>query len=222
MSEFRSSPLALKPALGWIVAGAGLPSIVVALLTLTVWGQPGGIWWDEPILRAIHTTLRPGLNALAAVLSELGVYSGVVPGIGAIALLLLLLRRWAPLGYVLSLAIAAGLINRTAKAWIHRPRPHLWQTPYPQYTDFAFPSGHAMASMTLACIIVALAWPTRWRKLAIIASSLWVLGVGWSRLYLGVHYPSDIVAGWLMTIALAISLYGLILHPRSDQDPVDT
>ncbi|MBF2027955.1 MAG: phosphatase PAP2 family protein [Oscillatoriales cyanobacterium C42_A2020_001] len=202
------------------VWGVALPLLIVSLLTALVWGRDGGIGWDELILLAIHKTLQPSLDTLAAVLSELGVYRGVFPAVIAIAVGLLAARRWRLLIYVLTVAVGEMLINRTAKILIHRPRPHLWETPYPQHTDFAFPSGHAMASMTFAVIVIVLTWRSRWNWVVTGLSSLFVAGVSWSRLYLGVHYPSDILAGWFAAIAWAtvVNLALLSQQPVEDDD----
>jgi membrane-associated phospholipid phosphatase len=66
---------------------------------------------------------------------------------------------------------------------------------------YSFPSGHAMISCALAITIMILCWPTRWRRLAIIGGTIYFILVGISRLYLGVHYPSDVLGGWCVSIA---------------------
>ena len=73
---------------------------------------------------------------------------------------------------------------------MHRVRPQLWQSSAPEF-DFAFPSGHAMTSMTLIVILLILSWASPWRWLLFMFGSLYVIAVGWCRLYLGVHFPSD-------------------------------
>jgi undecaprenyl-diphosphatase len=183
--------------------GISLPLVIFLLLTLIVWNQPGGIGWDEPILLAIHATRQQNLNQFAAVLTELGVYKGVFPAVIAISGILAVTQRWRSLAFVLLTSLGEILLNRHAKLLIHRPRPHLWETIYSVRTDFAFPSGHAMSSMTLAIILVVLTWQTRWRWVVLSLSSLFAIGVAWTRLYLGAHYPSDIIGGWMLAIAWA-------------------
>jgi membrane-associated phospholipid phosphatase len=64
--------------------------------------------------------------------------------------------------------------------------------------------------MTLVVALVILTWGTRWRWLVLIVGSLYVLTIGWTRLYLGVHYPSDILAGWMLSIAWTVGLACLL------------
>jgi undecaprenyl-diphosphatase len=67
-----------------------------------------------------------------------------------------------------------------------------------------------MISMSLALAVVILAWKTRYRWIAVIAASLYVLLVGISRLYLGVHYPSDVLGGWCISVLWILTLYHVL------------
>ena len=89
----------------------------------------------------------------------------------------------------------SALLNLAAKQAFARDRPSLWESIAPEH-NYSFPSGHAMGSMTLAVALVLLAWNTRWRWPVVAAMAVFVPMVGLSRVYLGVHYPSDILAGW--------------------------
>src|SRR5699024_12821614 len=66
--------------------------------------------------------------------------------------------------------------------------------------SYACPSGHAMASAAIAGCACVLACPIRWRYPVIAASSVYVPTIGLSRMYLGVHFPSDILAGWSVSV----------------------
>ncbi|HEU4665623.1 MAG TPA: phosphatase PAP2 family protein, partial [Dokdonella sp.] len=77
---------------------------------------------------------------------------------------------------------------------------------------YSFPSGHAMGSMTLACVLVLLCWWTRLRWPVLAAAAVLVVLVGASRIYLGVHYPSDILAGWAAAIAWTHAVYGMVFR----------
>ncbi|MBW4572032.1 MAG: phosphatase PAP2 family protein [Tolypothrix carrinoi HA7290-LM1] len=196
-----------------LLIGVYLPLQVFGELAEDVWENEGGFRWDVPILLAIHSTARPSLDVFASTLTKFGVFWGVFPVASAIAIALFIRRRWRSLIYLITTLLGSIIINRTAKILLHRVRPHLWESPAPEF-DYGFPSGHAMSSMTLVAVLVILTWGSRWRWLVIIAGSLFVLAIGWTRLYLGVHYPSDILAGWTASVAWAVGV-SLLIKPNS-------
>ena len=65
----------------------------------------------------------------------------------------------------------------------------------PPQTAYSFPSGHSMAAAALGAALAFLLWPTRWRWAGLAVGLVWALSMGWSRMYSGVHYPSDVIAG---------------------------
>jgi undecaprenyl-diphosphatase len=70
----------------------------------------------------------------------------------------------------------------------------------------SFPSGHATSSMSFAAGAVFVAWGTRLRAKALAAALVFVIGVGVSRLVIGVHYPSDVLGGWALGLATVLAL----------------
>ncbi len=87
----------------------------------------------------------------------------------------------------------------------------------------SFPSGHATSSAALAASLLVLAWPTRFRWSAAIATTVFLTGVGLSRMYFGVHYPSDILGGWCVSFAwvavLALTLPRRMIRTRKSLAP---
>ena len=106
-------------------------------------------------------------------------------------------------------------ILEAAKQLFARQRPSLWESIAPE-SSFSFPSGHAMGSMTLAMVLVLLCWHTRHRGWVSAAMAGFVLAVGLSRVYLGVHYPSDIMAGWAAACAWTAAVY-LLVFPHGQR-----
>jgi undecaprenyl-diphosphatase len=195
-----------------LLIGVYLPLQVFGELAEEVWENEGGFPWDVPILLAIHMTSQPRLDVFATTLTKFGVFWGVFPISAVIVLVLLRQRKWRSIAYLISTLLGSIIINRTAKVLLHRVRPHLWKSPSPEL-DYGFPSGHAMSSMTLVVALIILTWGTRWCWLVLIVGGLFVLAIGWTRLYLGVHYPSDILAGWMVSIAWAVGVSFVIkLH----------
>lgn len=168
-----------------------------------------GFAFDEPILLAASAMARSGFDRLFLFFSALGYEYGVVPVDIGLVLSLALRRRYRESVFAAVATGGSGLLNIVAKQVFARDRPSLWASIAPEH-NYSFPSGHAMGSMTLALVLVLLAWPTRWRWPVTAAMAVLVPMVGLSRVYLGVHYPSDILAGWAAASAWAVGVYLLV------------
>ncbi|MDP9012642.1 MAG: phosphatase PAP2 family protein [Pseudomonadota bacterium] len=165
--------------------------------------------FDAPLLNALHAWATPTLDRFFVLVSRVGYLWGVVP-LDAVVLIFLVVRRRFRDGLFFGIAvIGSGVLNIVAKNHYARLRPDLWISLTPEST-YSFPSGHAMGSSTLGMAMVLLCWPTRGRFPVIALSLGFVLLVGISRVYLGVHYPSDILAGWTAAIAWTLGMYLLV------------
>lgn len=103
--------------------------------------------------------------------------------------------------------LAAWASSQATKALYGRPRPDL--VPHEAYVYSAsFPSGHSTMStaafLTLAMLIASLESRRRSKALAYVIAALVVIGVGFSRVYLGVHWPTDVLAGWCLGAAWSL------------------
>jgi undecaprenyl-diphosphatase len=74
-------------------------------------------------------------------------------------------------------------------------------------SKYSFPSGHAMATTALATALVIIAWPTRGRWVVTPLALAYAFLIGVSRVYLGVHFPSDVLGGWALSLALVTGMY---------------
>jgi len=155
---------------------------------------------DKQVLLAIHQHATPLLDWLVVHTTNIG--GPLVTAIVALCIgLYLAYKREVVRFFILggSMVGSAGLAFMI-KSLIERPRPQLWHHLLPE-SGFSFISGHATMSMTLAAAVVAILWRTKWRWPAIIVGVLYAGWVGFSRLYLGVHYPTDILGGWVVASA---------------------
>ena len=120
----------------------------------------------------------------------------------------LLLKRQFHALYFLMAALGGGLVlNFFLKSWFDRPRPEL--VPHLAHVSTAsFPSGHSLLStvvyFTLAALLARMALDRRHKVYIVCIALLFSFLVGISRIYLGVHYPTDVLAGWALGIVWAI------------------
>ncbi|MEF9976949.1 MAG: phosphatase PAP2 family protein [Thermomonas sp.] len=171
--------------------------------------------FDAPILQFAQSVARDGFDHAFLLFSKLGYQWGVVPFDVVLVLALAMLRKLREGLFAGIAIIGSALLNLGAKQLFARERPTLWESIAPEST-FSFPSGHAMGSITLAMVLVLLAWHTRWRWWVTLPMAAFVAMVGLSRVYLGVHYPSDILAGWAVAFAWTVGAY-LLVFPHGQR-----
>lgn len=195
-----------------LFAGVLLPLAVFASLADEI-HEAEALHFDDALLLHMHGLATPALDAFFVLFSQLGYQWGVIPLDVLIVIGLLVARRWRKATFAATAFIGSALLNLASKQVFQRDRPSLWESIAPEST-FSFPSGHAMGSMTLALTVVFLTWRSRWRWPVLCAASLFVALVGLSRVYLGVHYPSDILAGWCAAVAWVVGVYIVMFRKR--------
>jgi undecaprenyl-diphosphatase len=154
---------------------------------------------DHALNAAFQNLRHPGFTTLFDAATIAGSPLGMALVVVIAAGVLLLRRQPASAGFVLAAATGGALLNLGLKAIFARVRPPA-ATAIAAAQGYSFPSGHAMGSFIVLGSIgyVALRLPLRWRAksgvLAALATA--VVLVGLSRVYLGVHWISDIAGGW--------------------------
>lgn len=159
--------------------------------------------YDAQVLQWINSHSSPLLDTLALAVTYTGNLA-VVLSIAAILAITLYRRRayHSMIQIVLTMG-GALLLNNLLKVIFQRERPKLWQL-FTNELTYSFPSGHALLSMSLAVAVMLLWHRTRYGWLVVAIATIYTLLVGLSRLYLGVHYPTDVMAGWLIGLGWAI------------------
>ncbi len=199
-----------------------VPVLLVARIANEV-AEHEPLSFDVPILSFMDSLSSDLLDHFVASATHLG---GV--GIVASATVLVVILAYKKLGRraaALAMIVAGGaaVINVSLKLLFQRARPDVFDTIVTEST-YSFPSGHAMGSSALALSIVILLWNTKWRTASIIIGFFYVVFIGISRIYLGVHYPSDVLAGWGISIAWSAIVYKIVYQSRSvaDTSPVSS
>ncbi len=158
---------------------------------------------DLAVRAAIHGTQTGFLTGLAFALTFIG-SAAVLTGLVSLTAGILLYIGPGLAGRTLIIAmVGEAVLQNGLKALFARPRPISFFGTDPG--GYSFPSGHALSAF---CFCGSLALLARWwpvaslvRPAVAVAGTVITLGIGWSRLYLGVHYLSDIVAGYVIGAA---------------------
>lgn len=168
---------------------------------------------DVAVLELVHRSSSHLLDTIIPVITDAGGVVGVVI-LTVLAATLLVLRHRIRDAFVVVVGVSgAALLNLILKSLFQRDRPQLWERLVTE-NSFSFPSGHAMASSALALSIVIVCWRTKYRWWAVATAGLYMIGIAFTRLYLGVHYPSDIVAGWSASAAWVLLVGQIVMGWR--------
>lgn len=125
-------------------------------------------------------------------------------------------RRWRPAILIAVTMAGAAALSGVTKSLVNRHRPQV-PLPVDRIAGGSFPSGHALTSFVAVGLLVVLVLPSLdggWRGLLVVAAAVVVAAVGFSRLILGVHFVTDVVAGWLIAGLWLTSV--LAVFRRSD------
>lgn len=123
-------------------------------------------------------------------------------------------KRWHDMAMFVTITLGGRLLIEILKLLVGRQRPHF--EPYAvQVSSLSFPSGHAGNTMLTYLAVATIIVAQRWRRPAIAVAVAASLVVGLSRPILGVHWPSDVLAGWMLGIGITIGCLTLFRREGS-------
>jgi undecaprenyl-diphosphatase len=205
----------------WLAAGLAVSTFVIwaffELADEVLEGDSRA--FDKAVLLWIHNNFPDWLNEPMRLVTALGYYYVVVPLL-AVAVFVLYRRGWRLSAVLLVVSTGGSFVLTTVlKGVFQRARPELFDSGY-QASFYSFPSGHATVAvgfygMLTVILAYRLGGAARWA--VAFCGLLAVLLIGFSRLYLGVHYPTDVIAGYLSALLWLVcvgSVYALWLSVR--------
>jgi membrane-associated phospholipid phosphatase len=174
----------------------------------------GSTGFDRSVTSWVVDHRASWLTTVARALSTVGSQKVLLPLVAVVAIVLVARGPRRPAGLLVVIWAGAIELYSLAKNAVDRPRPpmHLWLT---SASGQAFPSGHATQSLSTfaALAVVAAALLPTARRPALALAGVIAAGVGWSRVYLGVHWATDVLAGWLAA-ACWVALVARVAHTR--------
>lgn len=169
--------------------------------------------FDSTIISYIQGLETPALTTIMKFFTFMGSGNSIfVIAVIVMFFLYVVLHHRSELVFFTIVIVSTGILNGMLKDFFHRARPDLHRLI--EIGGYSFPSGHAMSAMVVYGALAFLLWrhiPTRMgRTILIILSAMMIFMIGISRVYLGVHYPSDIIGGYFASgfwLATAIWFY---------------
>jgi membrane-associated phospholipid phosphatase len=173
---------------------------------------------DVRVEMAVHRLDSPICDAIMMSATVIGSSYVLFPVIGIVTLIAIYRRKRAAAILLLSAMLVVEILDAVMKVMFARERPDLFEK-IALPSDYSFPSGHAMCAMgiygVIAAVVAAL-YPTARRPIIAIAI-VGIALIGFSRIYLGVHWPSDVLGGYLGGVPpLVVSVH--LLHRRHAHD----
>lgn len=164
---------------------------------------------DTALLKFIASFRTPALNSIAVDFTALGSTTVLTLVTIVFVILMTLRKRFDLVGHIILASCSAGFLSGSLKLFFGRERPTVVEKlVYVQ--NHSYPSGHSLASaaiyLTLTLVLCRLL-PTNFQRGIVLVVAATIVGlIGVSRIYLGVHYPSDVLAGFLIGTSLAVLL----------------
>lgn len=188
-------------------AAAYLSGVLFAVIVRSQSDWSQGLQWERDLLVAVHPPLPWLFDTLMMILPWFGTNISLMPVIGLIVIWLWAVRKRADLAmWLLIVQLGSWALNPALKATFDRVRPDL----FPKRGWFgwtSFPSGHAIASISVLFTIAIMLHRERGWKWPYVVIALIAIGSAYSRVYLSVHWPTDVLGGIIVGVVWLWACY---------------
>ncbi|RMB57505.1 phosphatase PAP2 family protein [Tessaracoccus antarcticus] len=185
---------------------------------------------DQPVLDYMVGIRQPWLNTVVGAFTQIGGPVGS-PIIALIIVVWLCLRwrSWLPATLMVAAALGSLSVTIVGKNYIDRVRPPHQFAIAPYETSPSFPSGHALNAVVVGGVVAYLLWRRfegrrRARVVTVVLAVLYALSMGLSRVYLGHHWLTDVITGWILGVAWLATVVAThivavaVMNRRRDRD----
>lgn len=224
--QWVSRRLGPNPALVLTLVIGGILAVVLSFVAGQVYDsvldKDGVAGFDRPLLDFALTLRSPGLDSALTAYTDIGGVIGM-PILAVVIMTVLAIKRrsWTPVILITAAGVGSLLMTVAGKQIIGRVRPPLIDAVPPYEYSPSFPSGHTLNAIVIAGVVAYLLVLRRQsvhgRVLTIVVATVFAVSIGLSRVYLGHHWFTDVLAAWalgLAWLALVITAHRLYLTTR--------
>ncbi len=182
---------------------------------------------DHGLLYGLNQGRQAWLSNLMIGLGQLSGNTSIAILTCALSLFCLIQRQFRIRGVIYPLAVVSGMAAvEGIKRFVERDRPNIvpWLVPEANVHGFSFPSGHATTNTLFGILLIGLFLRMNLSLTVRVAlaflTAVWVISIGFNRIYLGVHWPTDVLGGWCLGSLIGLAWLRLIsLIEKPNQTP---
>jgi membrane-associated phospholipid phosphatase len=199
-----------------LLVSCGVVIVAVVVFGLLISNNADWSRWELGILQSLGDGHTAPVSAVALSINVVfsPVWATAIVILIALLMLVVMRPRWRLAVFFVAMVAIPWAGTEVIKYVVHRPRPDgslLSHMLIPTPTSFSYPSGHTTFATVICLSLLLTVGRYRWRPFFVVIAVIVPLATAFSRMYLGVHYPSDVVAALVYSVA-AVTIVWVVLH----------